>query len=84
MTSERRERLRQRVDDGAKVELLSLPSLTADEAETVLRVAAALVTVDGSLVPAEEEAYRQLAQKLNVADKSARGVLDRQRKLAWA
>jgi hypothetical protein len=76
--------LRQRIDEGCQVESLSLPVLTADEAETVLRVAAALVTVDGSLVKAEEDAYAQLAKKLGVTDKSARGVLDRQRKLAWA
>jgi hypothetical protein len=34
-------------------------------------------------VAKEEAAYRQLAEKLGVGDKSARGVLDQQRKLAW-
>jgi tellurite resistance protein len=83
LSEERREKLRQRIDQGATVGALELPVLTAAEAGQVLQAAAALVTVDGSLVAKEEEAYRQLAEKLGVGDKSARGVLDQQRKLAW-
>jgi tellurite resistance protein len=83
LDDDRREILRQRIDQGAKVDALSLPVLTAAEAEEVLRAAAALVTVDGSLVPTEIEAYQELAHKLGVADKCARQVLDEQRKLAW-
>jgi tellurite resistance protein len=79
----RRETLRQRIDQGAAVESLSLPVLTPEDAEAVLRAAAALVTVDGSLVPQEVEAYQQLAAKLGVGDQCARGVLQQQRKLAW-
>jgi tellurite resistance protein len=83
LSEERREKLRQRIEDGAAIEALSLPVLTADEAKQVLKAAAALVTVDGSLVAQEDAAYRQLAEKLGVGDKSARSVLVQQRKLAW-
>jgi hypothetical protein len=83
LTDEQREKLRKRIDEGATIDAVSLPVLTAAEAETVLRMASALVTVDGSLVPAEEAAYAELARKLGVTDKSARIVLEKQRKLAW-
>jgi hypothetical protein len=83
IADEPHEKLLRRIDEGATIETVSLPVLTATEAETVLRVAAALVTVDGSLVPAEEAAYEQLARKLGVADKSACDVLQKQRRLAW-
>jgi tellurite resistance protein len=83
LADDRRERLRRRIDEGTTVDALSIPALTADEAEAVLRAAAALVTVDGSLVPLEQEAYEKLARKLNVQEKAARQVLEKQRKLAW-
>jgi hypothetical protein len=83
LTDERSNKLRQRIDRGTTIDAVALPVLTAAEAETVLRTAAALVTVDGSLVAAEQAAYEELARKLGVADKSARGVLEKQRKLAW-
>lgn len=83
LSEERREKLRQRVDQGVTVGSIELPVLTTAEAEKVLQAAAALVTVDGSLVAKEEVAYQQLAEKLGVGEKSARGMLDKQRKLAW-
>ena len=84
LPDERQARLRERIEQGLCVETLSLPTLTTAEAEQVVQAAAALVTVDGELLPAEVQAYEALAKKLGVADKSARQVLDQHRRLAWA
>jgi tellurite resistance protein len=83
LADERQARLRERIDRGVSVEKISLPALTAAEAEQVLQAAAALVTVDGELLPVEVQAYEQLAKKLGVEHKSAKQVLDQHRRLAW-
>jgi tellurite resistance protein len=85
LADDRQTHFRKRVEEGTTVEALALPALTAAEAQQVLQAAAALVTVDdGSLAPAEVQAYEQLARKLGVADKNASQVLETHRKLAWA
>lgn len=84
LADDRQTRLRQRIDEGLAIGDISLPPLTASESEQVLQAAAALVTVDGSLLPAEVEAYEALARKLGVHDQSARRVLSQHRKLAWS
>jgi tellurite resistance protein len=84
LSEDRQARLRERIQMGTTVEAITLPTLTAAEARQVLQAAAALVTVDGELLPVEVKAYDQLATRLGVRDQNARALLDQRRRLAWS
>jgi tellurite resistance protein len=80
---DQRQQLQDQIAGGLSLGDLKLPPLTRDESQQVLQAAAALVTVDGSLLPAEATAYNQLAAKLGIAPASAKTTLADYLKLAW-